>query len=83
MNRSDIIVPIELQAQSIDSALNDGSEHVDPMVRHENVLSSKLRTAYIAEQHKLEIIEVELNRASIFVVDKNGNMRMVPLLSEH
>ncbi len=44
---------------------------------------AKLRKAYQAERKMLEIIEVELNRSKIYMLDKNGNMKRVSIISEH
>jgi FMN-dependent NADH-azoreductase len=46
-------------------------------------LTEKLKTAYIEARSQLEIIEVELNRSKIVMIDEDGNMRTVPILSEH
>ncbi len=45
--------------------------------------SAKLRKAYQSERKMLEIIEVELNRSRIYMLDKDGNIKRVPLISEH
>ncbi len=53
---------------------------------NEKVTSSlveKLKAAYIEERSQLEITEVELNRSKIMMIDEDGNMRKVPILSEH
>ncbi|WP_295891304.1 hypothetical protein [uncultured Vibrio sp.] len=80
MNRSEIIVPVDLQVETNeDAVLNDSALHsVHPVNA-----SDKLRSAYQSEKNKLEVTEVELNRSRIFMVDKNGNMRILPLMSEH
>ncbi|MCA0934256.1 hypothetical protein AB3Y13_01120 [Vibrio alginolyticus] len=46
-------------------------------------LAEKLKTAYIEARNQLEITEVELNRSKIMMIDEDGNMRKVPILSEH
>lgn len=46
-------------------------------------LAEKLKTAYVNARNQLEITEVELNRSKIMMIDENGNMRKVPILSEH
>ncbi|MGC9402188.1 hypothetical protein [Vibrio genomosp. F10] len=83
MNPSDIIVPIELQVQSIEEAHHIDEPQLDDSVEGLQALSYKLRDAYRSERERLEVTEVELNRSRIFMVDKNGNMRIVPLMSEH
>ncbi|SDG98933.1 hypothetical protein SAMN04488136_1063 [Vibrio xiamenensis] len=45
--------------------------------------SAKLRKAYQSERKMLEIIEVELNRSRIYMLDIDGNIKRVPLISEH
>ncbi|MDF2155339.1 hypothetical protein [Vibrio sp. CAU 1672] len=53
---------------------------------HESVkrsVAEKLKAAYIRERTKLEITEVELNRSKVMMIDENGNMKRVPILSEH
>ncbi|WGV98238.1 hypothetical protein QF117_05115 [Vibrio sp. YMD68] len=83
MNPSDIIVPIELQVPSIEEAPNIDELQLNDSVEGSQALSYKLRDAYRSERERLEVTEVELNRSRIFMVDKNGNMRIVPLMSEH
>ena len=46
-------------------------------------LAEKLKTAYINARDQLEITEVELNRSKIMMIDEDGNLRKVPILSEH
>ncbi len=46
-------------------------------------MAEKLKAAYIEERSQLEITEVELNRSKIMMIDEDGNMRKVPILSEH
>ncbi|MEZ9231626.1 hypothetical protein AB4259_11160 [Vibrio amylolyticus] len=80
MNRSEIIVPVELQ---VDTDVNVVvSDETNESVTQANA-SMKLRKAYQSEKNQLEVTEVELNRSRIFMIDKNGNMRIVPLMSEH
>ncbi len=43
----------------------------------------KLRTAYVKERTNLEVVEIELNRSKIMVIDEQGRKRRVPILSEH
>lgn len=45
--------------------------------------TSKIISAYRDEQKKQEITEVELNRSKIVMIDENGNMKKVAILSEH
>ncbi|MBR9875313.1 MAG: hypothetical protein GYB23_13695 [Vibrionaceae bacterium] len=46
-------------------------------------LAEKLKTAYINARNQLEMTEVELNRSKIMMIDEDGNLRKVPILSEH
>ncbi|WP_411064069.1 hypothetical protein [Vibrio rotiferianus] len=46
-------------------------------------LAEKLKAAYVDARTQLEITEVELNRSKIMVVDENGKMTKVSILSEH
>ncbi|GAL29897.1 hypothetical protein ACPV5O_20380 [Vibrio maritimus] len=43
----------------------------------------KLKGAYINERSKLEVVEVELNRSKVVMIDQDGKMIRVPFLSEH
>lgn len=43
----------------------------------------KLRTAYVKERTNLEVVEIELNRSKIMVIDEQGRKRRIPILSEH
>jgi hypothetical protein len=45
--------------------------------------SVKLREAYISEREKLEMTELELNRAKIVMIDSNGKIIRISLLLEH
>ncbi len=46
-------------------------------------LAERLKQAYVNERKKLEITEVELNRAKIMMVGADGQLQRVPILSEH
>ncbi len=46
-------------------------------------LAKKLKTAYIEARNQLELTEVELNRSKIMMIDEDGNLKKVPILSEH
>ncbi|WP_260261923.1 hypothetical protein [Vibrio intestinalis] len=48
-----------------------------------NPRTEKLVNAYKFERTQQEITEVELNRTKIVMIDENGNMKRVPILSEH
>lgn len=49
----------------------------------ERTPSIQLKTAYLQEKRKLEVIEIELNRSKIVVMDQNGNRIRIPLIKEH
>lgn len=67
MNSGTIAEPVESQ----DLEIKDES------------LAEKLKAAYVDARTQLEITEVELNRSKIMVVDENGKMTKVSILSEH
>ncbi len=46
-------------------------------------LAEKLKAAYVTARTQLEITEVELNRSKIMMIDENGKMTKVSILSEH
>lgn len=43
----------------------------------------KLSTAYQAERTRQEIMEVELNRGKIAMIDANGRLIRIKLMAEH
>ncbi|EEY37294.1 hypothetical protein FXE51_07230 [Vibrio mimicus] len=45
--------------------------------------ATKLREAYVNARQQLELTEIELNRAKIVMIDENGKMIRLPLLTEH
>lgn len=44
---------------------------------------NKLRDAYVKERTYLEVVEIELNRSKIIMIDEQGRKKRVPILSEH
>ncbi|WP_299694746.1 hypothetical protein [uncultured Vibrio sp.] len=52
-------------------------------VMEPSVEQNKLREAYVKERTYLEIVEIELNRSKIMMVDEQGRKKRVPILSEH
>ena len=44
---------------------------------------SKLRDAYVKERTYLEVVEIELNRSKIIMIDEQGRKKRVPILPEH
>ncbi|MGR5067675.1 MULTISPECIES: hypothetical protein [Vibrio] len=67
--------------------MNSGNtaEHVEnqEVESTEDSLAAKLKAAYVTARTQLEIIEVELNRSKIMMIDENGKMTKVSILSEH
>ncbi|WP_353499352.1 hypothetical protein [Vibrio chaetopteri] len=43
----------------------------------------RLKGAYICERSKQEVVEVELNRSKVVMIDQDGKLIKVPFLSEH
>jgi len=43
----------------------------------------KLRSAYQNERDRLEVIEVELNRSKVVIMDDRGKIRYIPIIAEH
>ncbi|EJL6587381.1 hypothetical protein V5H08_02370 [Vibrio cholerae] len=54
-----------------------------PLKTELDAVAIKLREAYIKERQQLELTEIELNRARIIMIDENGKMIRLPLLTEH
>ena len=50
---------------------------------HDDSMATKLKAAYVAARTQLEITEVELNRSKIMMIDENGKVTKVSILSEH
>lgn len=48
-----------------------------------NERQSRMQESYLKARKQQELLEVELNRAKIVMVDVNGKMIRVPLLAEH
>ncbi len=70
---------------TLDMDSRSEAEHVDSQESEQTTcsLADKLKAAYIEARNQLEIIEVELNRSKIIMIDEDGNMTKVPILSEH
>ncbi|NOH98359.1 hypothetical protein [Vibrio sp. 99-70-13A1] len=60
--------------------LDEFEEDYDPEYSKEH---EKIRSAYVKERRYLEVIEIELNRSKIIMIDEQGRKRKVPILSEH
>ncbi len=59
---------------------DDFEDDYDPGYSKEH---EKIRSAYVKERRYLEVIEIELNRSKIIMIDEQGRKRKVPILSEH
>ncbi|MCW8335970.1 hypothetical protein [Vibrio paucivorans] len=62
------------------------SEIILPPIENEKVaplVNERLRLAYQSESKQLEVVEVELSRAKVYMIDEHGNMKKVSLLAEH
>ncbi|MGB1322218.1 MAG: hypothetical protein ACPG5L_14905 [Vibrio gallaecicus] len=59
---------------------DDFEDDYDPDYSKEH---EKIRSAYVKERRYLEVIEIELNRSKIIMIDEQGRKRKVPILSEH
>lgn len=64
----------------VNSTLENAEQSSDENAKD---VSQKLRCAYIDERVRLEIVEVELNRTKIVMVDEKGRMRKISLIPEH
>ncbi|MGI2879189.1 hypothetical protein ACRTDO_00115 [Vibrio furnissii] len=49
----------------------------------ESDLRPKLRQAYISERQRLELVEIELNRSKVVMIDENGRIVRFSPTSEH
>ncbi len=70
---------------TLDMDSRNTEEQVDSQ-DSEQITSSwveKLKTAYIEARDQLEITEVELSRSKIMMIDEDGNLKKVSILSEH
>lgn len=54
-----------------------------PMHTEPDAAAIKLREAYVVAREQLELTEIELNRAKIIMIDENGKIIRLPLLTEH
>lgn len=71
---------MKLEMNSGNTAEHVESQEVESV---EDSLAAKLKAAYITARTQLEVIEVELNRSKIMMIDENGKMTKVSILSEH
>lgn len=44
---------------------------------------TRLTTAYRMERSQQEVVEIELSRAKIVVMDEHGNLKRIPIIPEH
>ncbi|GAD78033.1 hypothetical protein [Vibrio azureus] len=61
------------------------NEQMEPLADNVEEVSmvKRLKAAYIKEREQLELIEVELNRSKVVIIDESGQMTRVSILSEH
>ncbi|EEX39675.1 hypothetical protein [Vibrio furnissii] len=62
------------------------SEIVVPQLDEQSAkpdLRPKLRQAYISERQRLELVEIELNRSKVVMIDENGRIVRFSPTSEH
>lgn len=59
------------------------NEELDDNVTESSAEQNKLRDAYVQERTYLEVVEIELNRSKIIMIDEQGRKKRVPILSEH
>ena len=59
------------------------TEELDDNVTESSAEQNKLRDAYVQERTYLEVVEIELNRSKIIMIDEQGRKKRVPILSEH
>ncbi len=59
------------------------TEDLGDNVTESSAEQNKLRDAYVQERTYLEIVEIELNRSKIIMIDEQGRKKRVPILSEH
>ncbi|WP_333912657.1 hypothetical protein [Vibrio coralliirubri] len=59
------------------------NEELDGNVTESSAEQNKLRDAYVQERTYLEVVEIELNRSKIIMIDEQGRKKRVPILSEH
>ncbi len=59
------------------------TEDLGDDVTESSAEQNKLRDAYVQERTYLEVVEIELNRSKIIMIDEQGRKKRVPILSEH
>ncbi len=61
------------------------NEQVEPLSDNVEEVSmvKRLKASYIKEREQLELIEVELNRSKVVIIDEGGQVTRVSILSEH
>ncbi len=80
-----IISDIKYRMMTLDMDTQSTAEQVESQDSEQitSSLAEKLKTAYIEALNQLEIVEVELSRSKIMMIDEDGNMKKVTILSEH
>ncbi len=69
---------ILMDQQKLHDEFDDEEQYIDLSPDQE-----RIRSAYVKERKQLEVIEIELNRSKIIMIDEQGRKKKVPILSEH
>ncbi|MBW3695968.1 hypothetical protein EK599_09690 [Vibrio sp. T187] len=67
-----------MDQQKLHDEFDDEEQYIDLSPDQE-----RIRSAYVKERKQLEVIEIELNRSKIIMIDEQGRKKKVPILSEH
>ncbi|MEZ9565228.1 hypothetical protein ACFFUO_01770 [Vibrio artabrorum] len=59
------------------------TKDLDDNVTEPSTEQQKLRDAYVQERTYMEVVEIELNRSKIIMIDEQGRKKRVSILSEH
>ena len=75
---------IRLLLQQVQTYMHQTSEIIVPKLNEsEPDRAPRLVKAYKHERNHQEVTEVELNRSKIVMIDENGNIMKVAIISEH
>ncbi|WP_391090737.1 hypothetical protein [Vibrio sp. NH-UV-68] len=75
---------IRLLLKQVQTCMHQTSEIIVPtMSESEPERAPRLIKAYKHERTHQEVTEVELNRSKIVMIDENGNIKKVAIISEH
>ncbi|MGF1745030.1 hypothetical protein [Vibrio minamisatsumaniensis] len=59
------------------------TKDLDDNVTEPSTEQQKLRDAYVQERTYMEVVEIELNRSKIIMIDEQGRKKRISILSEH